>query len=567
MIPTPRMKRSRGTAKRVGEGKRTKYINNNIDKFSLLQYNTIIDAYLGTVTYDDGAAEQNKKRFTGYKFTKRVSNTSTTNLNIAWNDGIFWSYQNNFRELPCTAGTLPFGGASAFCKDDQFTCNVLDGNRRIVGGSVVRKIPYNPKFAADGDASNPPYLVSGNANTNQALAKNTTIPVLGICGTNHIHQVSQKIKLKETMCTMAPENGTSGLITCTPSMQIGPLGVWEDITDDQKAMYEELAQQKLKAQIKFAVRNIIMYVPHALDYGHTQVDTAADDGYSNVKGENMVEVLNETIMSELFEMVPHVYGPGHKDNSDLKKKINPKFKVLKDWTQKYGFTGNDTPSCVNSQFYHRYDHSTPTVLCDDISAREISQDSLQTSKNCRVDMQTGISTTIYDLTRDEDYVADINDNVPTSCGGLLCLPNAGIASIEALQNRRKDGNRQNTDDTTERLILGLTGQYDQDINNLTSPIQSPLTHRLVWIRIPRFATTLELEHVNNLNTRPFRKLTDVRGIVNACGTKVQGYAQWNVLRADKSPSGGMNPPIPTQDGNTGQKYEMQTSGYMLPVNN
>jgi len=102
-----------------------------------------------------------------------------------------------------------------------------------------------------------------------------------------------------------------------------------------------------------------------------------------------------------------------------------------------------------------------------------------------------------------------------------------------------------TADIREEMAVEETGMPLMYFRNNTSfrnkvPVMQPVSHRIVWLRLPRFAGKLEMEDINSNNIRitPFLNESQTKAWIDSLGTAVKGNACWKVLRPECSPSGG-----------------------------
>ena len=105
MIPTPRYNKKYPVTK-LRESKRRRYVSDKIVPDSLIKKRLTIDCGPAIVSRDASADAEVSIQFTGFRFVQPrntqsgLDGATVGKEDLTWNDGVFWSYNNNFSQLP-----------------------------------------------------------------------------------------------------------------------------------------------------------------------------------------------------------------------------------------------------------------------------------------------------------------------------------------------------------------------------------------------------------------------------------------------------------------------------------
>ena len=86
---------------------------------------------------------------------------------------------------------------------------------------------------------------------------------------------------------------------------------------------------------------------------------------------------------------------------------------------------------------------------------------------------------------------------------------------------------------------------------------NPQTHRIVWLRLPRFTGSLEIQDINKGAFLPttFLNQKGTKYCIENCGTRVRGYSEWNILKPEITNTGGTTAQIAfDHTGSTDKSY-------------
>ena len=222
--------------------------------------------------------------------------------------------------------------------------------------------------------------------------------------------------------------------------------------------------------------------------------------------------------------------------------INPRFKVLRDWVSFYGFKPDHSHSQTRSRFYHRYNHNVKTECATDnttsvdIQGNSGSMDSKQCQVAAGLDQNRGTGN----ISGCRNMIFSTNeygDNM-----GTKGLPYQFRNQEEVIEAGASTGitadirTEMGVDETALPMLIFRDEQEFKD----KVPVMQPVSHRVVWLRLPRFAGKIELEDINsnNLLVTPFLSTAQTKTWIDSLGTMVKGNACWKVLRPECSPSGG-----------------------------
>jgi hypothetical protein len=500
MIPTPKFN-NRFPVKKYKRAKVRKSISSRIRPGSLIKQRLTIDCGDFVSVRNEG---QNKVGFGGYRFLDDTSD------DLKWNDGVFWSYTNNFSELPVSAykTSIDYNDAGSLIGTfnepvEPGTTNFLSQNKRIVGGSLVL---YNPN-PTDADAQ----FYSSTTKDPTVNVQGYQAPVIGLTGTTRVHQYDQKIDISEDMVFTKVASVPSGQSNFQQLTTILPNPVCQvfNQADGNETREFTVAQTRLIDAMRFKVRNICILLPHNL------VNDGSATDYGALEQPFKKKEIEDKIMSEIFQKTEYGFGPPQGDNSDLRRRINPKFKVIRDWTGTYAFSGRGAPRTVKSRFYHRYNHNIPTMCNLDNQV-----DTLFSTQFGGADLP-GSMTILTDV-----QVPDESETAPATGEGRT-IP-VGTK-------------RQRTDlEEGENVSGGFGFILSSDFDASTLRNYNPQTHRLVWLRFPRFAGNMELTDINKGIFTPseFVSIPEFKSALANCGTRLRGYSEWNMLKPEVTATGG-----------------------------
>jgi len=512
--------------KRLREGRRTKLVDRTLNKDSVVKKTVKFDCALASVAEGADFSALATERFSGYKFTRKT----TQNL-LVWNDGLFWSWMNNFRELPLAASKL--SNSTNDKKNAGFESNVMPQNRKLYGGCVTEYTQSAPDAVATGWGVDSPSELGDTKN-------DLELPILKVSSTNGLHQVSQSVNLKETWSQ------------CVNDRIYHQINIRDFIAVPNSGLhYVDQMAEKLSALGTFAVRNIIVSVPSEWNWDEDMNQTA----FADMVGHAQQERLEYAVMQILLKRAKGVYGKPEGTNSDLYRSINPRFKLLRDYITVYRPNQNQLMSQTKTSFYHRYDHNVKTECMYDstvepdvqLNASNVSQSDVQWLETCSSNLD-GQANMIY--TPKTDGPSFSPKGIP-----LQFKSDRSAEQAHGTQNyvAAEDDTEMAAQENDKILLFKRITEYAE-----TNPIMQPKSHRIVWIRLPRFAHNVELA---DLNTEMYAASSwmsgpETRQFVDSCGLRVQGKACWTVMKPECSPSGGMSVPCPIDAvGSTGHQIE------------
>jgi hypothetical protein len=525
MIPTPKFKRSFPVTK-LREPKVRKYISDKITPDSLITKRMTVDCG-PKIEVETSTGATAYPEFSGYRFVRELFPTSPSEVasspmsTLYWNDGVFWSYGNNFNELPLQyrQAIRTSNGAGDMSVDhyeqtEACTTTALIQNRQLNGGSMVLYVndpttPYLTNF--DMWAIDQPQSFKS--------------PFVGINGANKIHQYDQKVDLLEEMVfTDFPQLNPSEkmMYPCpVPPFNKGFNMMGNSVSTGNAGDGYSVAQMKMMEAFQFMVRNIVLMVPANFPFNE------GDPEFGTIGDTWKKPQLENAIMQILFQKTESGFGPPAGDNQDLNRKINPKFKILRDWKQKYAFSGGATPTKVKTKFYHRYNHSIPT---------ECLLEDTYTNTNANVP---------YDK---------INAAIPTDADGDADdlqgpAQNAEYYTTAAVADNQAEMMREGVEDgeiVSDEEGIEVPRVTDTQAVNENLRVFNPQTHRIVWLKLPRFAGGFELSDINTGAYSPttFLNQKGTQYCLAQCGTRMRGYTEWNILKPEVTNTGGVSCGVP-----------------------
>jgi hypothetical protein len=519
MFVLPEKFKSKPSRKRLTEAKHRKSFSTKITNQKLIIRNLSYDIGLGTL-YKNG---ESNNGFQGYKFVVPDPINNGQDIDspkLKWNDGVFWYYGSNFFETPPRAELS--GGIAGNSAPPLSPTNVLVNNRRLFGGT---KIVYGQD----------PNAVTWDISDETDSAVGWLSPYVALTGTNKVHPFSQNINLREQMVyyDKALQYQTNrmqkvGNLTMFPGPSIGPIALNNNDDHPYGQNMQELVQNKLKKHLKFAVRNIVLLYPNSVN----------DKNYDISGYENPLPVIEKEILNDIFQRTDDEYGPAEGTNRDLYRRTNPKYRVMRDWKQTYTFGNEASPQIVKTKFYHRYNENYP-IECDLTKVADVA--SMDRLKNYdELIPEDDLVNPGIDGIQDETTSLDNGATVTTEPTTEMPLQNShpSVAEPSAKKVRLNDGTVAAALQQTEPEVYmdtDTTG-YEPD-RDLTF---NPRTHRIVWLRFPRFASTFELQNINDGDFLPsaFISSEHYRTIVDRCGVRIRGSNQFKFVRPQNSGTGG-----------------------------
>lgn len=512
MFTVPEKFKHKPSRKRVKEGRHYRHSSTKFTANALVTRTLNYDIGICHYSPSSNAATETKA-FGGYLFLRPENYPNSTSTKWKWNDGCFWYYGSNFFELPIT--TVDSTGSSLIGGDNPV--NFLRNNRRLYGGTRMNYEATTERFQVTSNISD---------------ATGWSSPYVTMTDTDLVHQFSQSIDLREQMVYVDKAIGSSGVqdgaLVMYPGPSIGPLKELNAAGVDYSNAFQTLVQDKLKKHLKFKVRNVICLFPH--DFYEDTSEEYDLSGYNNP-----LVGIEKTMLQEFFQTSDKGFGAGDGTNKDLYRRTNPKFKVMRDWIQTYTFGSDHSPQVVKTKFYHRYNDRVPTK-CSIVTQDPGHQTTSVIDDDDTVQLRTGVtsetiqSTTVTSVNDDymnlegdnhpRDFNPEITDNEPATKRVKL----ADGSTAANIQNAAEDGDE-----------VGIRAQ-----NGSQDFVYNPKTHRVVWLRFPRFASTFELHNLNNgdYNCTAFVDTDSFGHIVSKCGLRIKGTNEWKFVKPGMAGTGG-----------------------------
>lgn len=446
-----------------------------------------------------------------YQNTVGYLSFETAIANLKWNDGIFWWFGSNYFELPlCTSSS---SNSIAPC-----TSNLLLENRRLCAGNAFVDCEDNTfQLTADLDQVAP-------------------IPIIRGEDINHVHQVSQRVKIQEQMVyqldkKLALDSQSKYYVTQSVNSFV-PAWTFDGSGSNGTEYQRVTAAQQFGARdlCKFCVRNVCIQLP-----AYVQEDDDPDE-YTKILRDHTIpawekaKAIETALLSEIFVTADYRCGPPTQSQRDLYAKINPKFKILRDYKQTFAppLTTTTRPSRPKTtDFYHRYNTSKPTQL-----ETSVEQYIAEDTPKARALMSV---TPVNGCTTQTGFTGFVPAQDP---------PNEPIQSLA-----EQIGDEVMTDRAQVKQTKSVSCYF-------------PKSSRIVWLRFPRFANTWELQDIKDkkitvpplndrfvdhaLNTSDNQPLAMV---LLSAGTRITGYTEWKVMKPEgMGQPGFIGPPLVSFNG-------------------
>lgn len=426
---------------------------------------------------------------------------------LKWNDGIFWWFGSNYFETPFS--TQQSASSVAPC-----TSNCLIQNRRLAAGNLFV------------DCEDDTFNLSAN------IQQVAPLPIIRGENINHIHQVSQRVKLQEQMAfqldkVLALDHLDKFYVTRSVSSFV-PAWNFNGFQSHPSASDRNLLAQQFGARdlLKFCVRNVCIQLP-----AYVNEDDDPDEYTKILRDPSLpawqkCQSIEDLLLSEIFVTADFRCGPPTQSQRDLYAKINPKFKILRDYKQTFAPPPTTTtrPSPPKTtEFYHRYKTSKATQL-ETVAEQTPIRGVVTNASPIGLSPVNGVN---IDITGFQSAVqAQDPENEP-------------VQSIEQQVGDATMANRA------------------QVLQTKSVSCYCPKSSRIVWLRFPRFANTWELSDIKN-NTICVPPLADhyydhalstgnnqaLAMAMLSAGTRITGYTEWKIMKPEgMGQPGYLGPPI------------------------
>lgn len=523
-------RRPRGKkARRTRRARRSRKVpNKNLSKHNVVTVDTNFDVRVPVAVYDvDQQAAKVYSPF--YRFV----------VDGQWNDGIFWYYGNNYLEYPADSHNVQGDGRPSFSN------MVIDGTKLYGGSRVV----MSARVPLDSNTGGPDYFQSTSLDQG---ASRSAVNILNLKGVSHLRQISQSISLTEQMMynimdrDQITEDGAATAViksdyySPVPSFRstfnVLPGTTSLDGLNGAATVYSAYAKL-----CSFCVRNVCILLP--ADVGVDQEKVNNNDIFETPNtSPSYHKALWDVIQNDIFLKDDNVYGCPTGSQRDLYLKINPRYRVLRDFKQVHvspdTVNGQLQSNVVRTSFYHRYRTDKPTPL-----------------KNFKSVHVSGNWSGTEAGTNDRTAIGGVSGtNVPyidTTAG----LPSPQVYFKTPLGEYGR--------------VYGVDGHDGDDFYLQTGQTENnvlPRTSRIVWLRFPRFAHNFELFDVLSTdfsalgplanpttNTTVEKQLVspaNLRKMLESAYLKINGFARWRVLKPGAVGDWGSIEPLPIINGNT-----------------
>jgi hypothetical protein len=447
-------------------------------------------------------ATANARVFCGYK-PLRVWSTAVDNFvdKVQWNDGILTGIFSMFNQYPVESKATDGVGRPR-------VSNIMTRGRSLYGGGLV---------GADWKEGYDRWTFNNVEANNDYNAPIHEEPGCVIHDTRYLHYHSYKVHLKETTyCTPAYMGGSkndffidrwkhkfNGFILSSDSTDAECPFSNSEITNIslQNTSIWEL-RKWLSHATRIKVRNIIIRLPNEDESKHARVDDRWSVGKLAhiLKSEtNWQAAIWDYIKSDFMLNGDNQYGEPSGYNSDLYARINPRYTVMRDYCTYMGVAPEATmdPLVQHSKFTHNFTtrypiyHSVGTHDTDFMSTSVTTDDRQKISAG----EATPASSTVTGVTWEMDDVEEIAPKIKRQRHAETSNTTAPVTDLST----QMDSEVRTPTSTTEAQPAQGSKPIELTAN---SADQSPLVllpnrNRIVWIRIPRLAGSIELEDLIN----------------------------------------------------------------------
>lgn len=452
-----------------------------------------------------------------------------------WNDGVFWYYGNNYNELPSDSHDNQGEGRP------MFSNHVVDGTKLWGGSHIVYRQWY------PGSASYPDLVYDGL----DVKSKTASINLAWLRDTLQLRQISQSINLTEQMMYNPLDvdlaTGASIPTTQLQEQYYSPLPSTRSVFNLPSVGHNTLnrsvqlseAYSSFPKFMSFCIRNIILVIPADVTLDQEDMeDTRLFETPQSTK--SLHRHIYDIIAKDLFLKDDYVYGCPTKTQQDLYMKVNPRYKVLRDFKQYHvspdPVNGQLQSNQVKTSFYHRYRTDIPTPL---------------TQFECPTD----VDYSNYTSANSNDHTLAHWDSTKSPS---MIDTRGGPVAPQLYWKTAKGEYLRSAD------ALGHQGE-DAYLRNTLNVTCMPKTSRIIWLRFPRFAHNFELKDVLSdkfqvlgsvVNLTPGEAGEDnslvssqnLKHLLQSAYLKINGIARWKVLRPSAAGERGTIDPIMIRDG-------------------
>lgn len=435
--------------------------------------------------------------FSGYKPIRVFSSDATPThiTEVEWNDGILTGLPSHYIQPPYESRLSDDASRAAHS-------NLMTNGRNLIGGGMIGsqwKISTN-RFTWDSTLESATFV---------PVKKLTNFPCVSISDTTELNPVSYGFNLRETTyCTPAFMYGGNNKFTddsfrraytdfILHSGSNAATGINVPLSDLDSTTLANTSAWELRSYLakraKVKVRNLVIRLPSEFQHLPNSEDLKSEDCILNGVDFSTApwqEVVWDIIQADFMLVGDNQYGPPTKRNSDLHARINPKYKVLKDYMTVISVDGE--PGRPNHRSYHNFHHNFETKyamdhfktqapvmfhdddLSSDLAVTDVSKTSGAsitddigniTSIEVKADRQllnTATTTTVPDGS---------SDNAATNIEGTAAVYN-DMSTQANLANYVQNN--------------GAAADVQQDNPAINPYTLFPSSNRIVHVRIPRY---------------------------------------------------------------------------------
>jgi hypothetical protein len=415
-----------------------------------------------------------------------------------WNDGILTGLFSHYMMPPCWS-------MDPNDKSLPHASNLMLRGNALWGGSVI---------GSDWDKRTSRFAFTPTASG--AEATNVYCPwARNIVGTRLLRMLQYSYKMKErSFCSTTRLPNQNALTTNTILFQgfvmmtnngsgNTPIGACSACANSNgntvSSIYE--IRKYLNKIIRVKCRNLVIRLPADPSIRVGAGSTVVDDTNGAYRGlfeassnkDEWQKLIWDIIKKDFFLTADHSFGEPTQTNSDLYARVNPKYKVMRDYFTYIGMNDDGLGGAENEvsylKFSHRFNpnHPVPHSLAE-ASAKWADSSVLDT-----------------------DDAAQVGETVTST--QMKTIKNVNIVEFQATKMRKQyksDGTQQDlaahfAAATEEGTTSTVTARVKAAATSGTPKVLLPLENRIVHVRIPRLARKdLELyDLVNGLKVFPF----------------------------------------------------------------